>query len=567
MMYLKLKFGKILPCLLFFLILIAIPPQTQALTVQQTLAQSQAGDRVYEVSGDVFYAYGGSCTGTGCEITEPPAPSGWKLLGFDDSSWSQAIDAYTQGNAYDWWCVSLPGNCRPIGQTPGTYTPGDPDQTTGPSGFVDRETLLLRKAYTVSPPSGYRTSQVILEVWSDNNSWAYAGGSSGFSLVGTAGLDYVTIIDITAITLTGFGDTQTFAKEVAIQVSNDDQGEGNPVGVQYRVKATYETIPIAVSGIVTDSNGNPIVGVTINQGVTNPLPGPNQECLIGTATTGADGRYTYPSASSISSIPAGQGFCLRPPAVPGYLSPPNPASYECQKAGGYFNPDACGLNVDLTPDNAYNFVYTPISLSPNLGALKINANTTEGAKGTTDGATYGITGLRANDPNLLAGTSGSNFFNSLSITQTTDAVANPSNVKLVGVAFTESGAAAPANNSNLQTLMSSAEQNRGFIMIYAFCAGQASCMAAGQTFTAGTFSVYYGGTNTWKLNLQPVSTDPADFTNILVVKMNSVPDLSTNFPTFIATLYQQLGSRTWGTYGYLLDNNNNEKSVSLNPTP
>lgn len=366
-MNLIIKFRKILLCLLFFLILGAIPRQAQALTVQQTLAQSQAGDRVYEVSGGVFYAYGGSCPPSGCEIAEPPAPYGWRLLGFDDSSWGSAVDAYTQSNANDWWCVQLPSNCRPIGQTPGIYTPGDPDQITGPSGFADRETLLFRKAYTISPPAGHRTTQVMLEIWSDNNGWAYAGDSSSYSLVGTAGLNSFAMIDITAITLAGFGDTQTFAKEIAIQVSNDDQGAGNPVGVQYRVKATYEVIPITLSGKVTDSSGNPLVNQTINTG---------QACNIGTATTGADGKYSFPNIS------LGQSFCLRPPAVAGYISPPNPASYECQTAGQSLGTVPCGggggTTLDQPTDDAYNFVYTPTPTptpgAPTITSLQIGNN-------------------------------------------------------------------------------------------------------------------------------------------------------------------------------------------------
>lgn len=225
-----------------FLFTFFIAPSTVlAIDLEQVVAQSQAGDKTLEITGDQFYAYPGNS-----QIGEPPAPSGWKVGNFNDSSWTQSRDAYEveSDRANQWWCIEFPNNCRPLGMT----------QITGPSGFVDRETLLVRKSYTINPPSGYRIKNVILDIWSDNNSWAYIDGQ----FITNAGLDNTQSVttnpnqtvtySISALSIGTSSTTSSITNTIAVQVSNDTQGEGNPIGIAYRVKAIYEPINNASCG-------------------------------------------------------------------------------------------------------------------------------------------------------------------------------------------------------------------------------------------------------------------------------------------------------------------------------
>lgn len=245
----------------FFGLFLIFAQNVFADTVQEVVAQSTIGEKVNEISGDSFYAYPSDkiCPDDpnpkpdpfyGCQIVEPPPPTprGWKNGGFDNSFWSNSVDAYNFDGASQWWCLNLPSNCFPLSPASPTFAPGDPDQITGPSGFTDRESILFLKPYTINPPLGYQTTQVNLELWSDNNSWAYIEGA----LITTGGLDRVATtnlpneavtINITALALSSFTPLSTFIKHLAIQVSNDEVGGSNPIGVSYRITATYESIP------------------------------------------------------------------------------------------------------------------------------------------------------------------------------------------------------------------------------------------------------------------------------------------------------------------------------------
>lgn len=166
----------------------------------------------------------------------------------------------------------------------------------------------------------------------------------------------------------------------------------------------FYTEPVTISGKVTSSSANPLPGVTINQGVTGPY---TTECNLGTATTDVKGDYLFPN------VPFNKGFCLRPPAIAGYVSPPSPASYECQTAGKSLGtvPCATGSTLDQSTDNAYNFVYSLVSYTspnpPSITSLQIgNANPNQ---------TNGFTGI-----NLTAGLQqsqgGLNWLNPMKIT-------------------------------------------------------------------------------------------------------------------------------------------------------
>lgn len=386
------KPGKIpLFLLLFFLfgaMAALFKPQTVlAATFTQTLAQSTVGDKVYEINGSSWYDYGQ-------QIPVASAPGGWQTVGFNDAAWTKAIDAFSQDGADYWWCQQFPLNCHPVGT--------NIDQITGPSGFVNKETLLFRKAFTVSPPAGYYTQDVILTLWSDNASWAYVNGS----LIATGGLNQTTvtnlanttsIMSIASLSLQGYSATDSFTKEFAVQVSNDDPTgcgntcKGNPIGLQYKIVATYAPL-VTLSGRVTD-NASPaqgIANVTLNQGY-DTKPGP-PACNIGTATTDSNGYFSF-------TVPDGQGFCIRGPSngVSGYSGPNR--SYECQIAGRYANPDGCGFgsgnttnptSLDMAADNAYNFVYT--STAPAISSLQIGNNSNRAADFTS---TLKMSGLQS----------------------------------------------------------------------------------------------------------------------------------------------------------------------------
>lgn len=126
---------------------------------------------------------------------------------------------------------------------------------------------------------------------------------------------------------------------------------------------------LTLSGQVTNaSTGQGIANVVINQGVGAADNG--KACYIGTATTGSDGRFSY-------SVPSGQIFCMRAPAVSGFTL--SSGGYECQRAGGLFNPDACnnstGGSIDVAPDNAYNFAYTPVQTAQSPTPTRVAAST------------------------------------------------------------------------------------------------------------------------------------------------------------------------------------------------
>ncbi|RJQ36303.1 hypothetical protein C4559_05385 [Candidatus Microgenomates bacterium] len=126
---------------------------------------------------------------------------------------------------------------------------------------------------------------------------------------------------------------------------------------------TTATGDVALSGKVIDLSTNQgIPNIVINQGQ-------DQGCYIGTAKTDANGNFSYPNIAN------GKIFCMRGPQIQGYTGPNT--AYECQKAGGLFDPDACnnihngvtGTTLDVGADNGYNFTYDSgngTKLSPNL---------------------------------------------------------------------------------------------------------------------------------------------------------------------------------------------------------
>lgn len=206
-----------------------------------------------------------------------------------------------------------------------------------------------------------------------------------------------------------------------------------------------------------------------------------------------------------------------------------------------------------------------VSNVPALGTLQISPS---GRSGAVPSGTYGKSGLRA-DP----GQRGSNWYNALTVRQNiTNGDAD--NYDLAGVVFTSSSSR-PAADSNLYTLRQSAINNNGFIIVYANCSGNATCTEDGKTFNAGKYYAYYSGIPTsdhWYEGI-PVSTlqtpkNPYTLTEQIGFVIYD-DETSTNHPTFTVYLYNGLGSRTWGTYGYLKYGSTTTpttKSQSLTPS-
>lgn len=207
---------------------------------------------------------------------------------------------------------------------------------------------------------------------------------------------------------------------------------------------------------------------------------------------------------------------------------------------------------------------------PTPGTLNIVPDTADSPAGTALG-TYGVSGLRSNDPNVTSG-SGSNYYNSLTITQGLSSNATSENVALVGTAFT-SKTSAPANNT-LYELTRSAYADTGFVLLYAnkaktvnYCGGTlpSSCTTTSQSFTANKYYVYFKGS--WSAGGNTNGGQPYSNTSQgLYVNMSSIPTFPTG-PTFSRVrLFQPIGNHTWGTYGYVMDSTSGgETAQAINP--
>lgn len=215
------------------------------------------------------------------------------------------------------------------------------------------------------------------------------------------------------------------------------------------------------------------------------------------------------------------------------------------------------------PISCANTATPPPSLppgEPGLGALQINANSNEGAVGTSP-ALYQLSGLRADETNPAD--RGSSYFNSLTVAQRISGVADSSNVSLVGAAFT-SMASAPitclgaVGQGCLASLVSSAHSDNGVVLIYAY----KNTTAAGQPFLEGNYYFYHqnGG---WK---QVTGTYIPSSGNEINVKTGPNTNPLTLAPQFSVRMQKTLGSQTWGTYGYVMNGSGKETSTAIAPT-
>lgn len=206
---------------------------------------------------------------------------------------------------------------------------------------------------------------------------------------------------------------------------------------------------------------------------------------------------------------------------------------------------------------------------PSLSTLHIDANNADSVPGVR-GPVYGLSGPRsAADTNVTSG-NGSNYYNSLIIKQDVSLNGGSSNVNLVGMAFT-SKASLPKTCGSVQgqnclsSLMSSAQANNGFVLLYAVNTSS----AGGTSFTGQKYYVYFFRNNLGRYDWGDPYTAPSLpqlFPNpqndpLLLVRFPGFSGQLASVP-FWATLYQSLGNRSYGTYQYLMDYNGNE---TLNP--
>ncbi|RJQ37337.1 carboxypeptidase regulatory-like domain-containing protein [Candidatus Microgenomates bacterium] len=304
----------------------------------------------------------------------------------------------------------------------------------------------------------------------------------------------------------------------------------------------YYTPPqVVLSGRVTNNLGNPLpVPATITETCNN---------IGAPVTTGSNGNFSFPS------VPSGTAFCMRPPIISGYTL--TSGGYECQLAGGFFDPDACNnvhngvleSSIDAGPDNAYNFVYTAIPVptatptptsapAPTIASLIV---VPDSASGGVEGGSYGMSGLtKAED--------GSNYYNSLKITIDTNNTVTSANTNLLAMAFT-SPTSAPTNQS-LYELTRSAYLGSGFVLVSAvqtrtlvsFYTGTSSGF---QDFAAGNYYLYFNGR--WDV----ITANQSLILPQLSVK--KYPTSSITRPIFSVTLNKAMGNRSWATHKYLMD--------------
>ncbi len=206
---------------------------------------------------------------------------------------------------------------------------------------------------------------------------------------------------------------------------------------------------------------------------------------------------------------------------------------------------AYGINIGsgthtLLPGSPRSVTCT--TTAPQLKSLQI----TRGTSADNTRGTYGISGLSAAQ-------AGSGYYNSLQIAQSLEN-ATPDNVALVGVAFTQS-AGSPGTGANLQQLMDHVRNNNGFMLLSV----NKTRTINGQTLNQGNYYVYYRNSTQW----QPL---PVTIPGVLYAE--PITKLTQRIkPVFNVELYSGLGTRTWGTYGYLMNSNGNERSIPENANP
>ena len=172
-----------------------------------------------------------------------------------------------------------------------------------------------------------------------------------------------------------------------------------------------------------------------------------------------------------------------------------------------------------------------VSQGASLGTQTITPNTADGGVALSGGSLR-TSGLRSNQ-------GGSNHYNSLTITQN---VTNPDAAALTAIAFTNINQP-PAGT--LQSLANSANSGKGFVLLYANQdTPNTSGFPSPATFSLGKHYAFFGGT--WR-DISDIGWSP--LTNEIFIEKG--PASRSSAPQFNVRFLAPLGTKTWGTYGYL----------------
>lgn len=326
-----------------------------------------------------------------------------------------------------------------------------------------------------------------------------------------------------------------------------------------------------LQGAWYDPSGNQVASWPLNNGSWSPNNSPS--------------TYTNPRYDISCSGKEGYTFKLLNRQAKDGVSPTPNATADLGNPS-----DAFGSATSYTcpvPDPSFTTSAT------NTG-LKIMANNVDVPAGLSTG-TYTRSGLRSTDKSLTSSQSAGNYYNSLTLTSfvqsnMTDTL-RLDNVGLVGAAYANSA----TTPSDLATLKSRVDASNGFILLYANAniamvgVGPAAGTADGQSgcatynFCPGKYYVYFNGAwNRFTLTTDyryPVGCNDGSTTGgtpcTFKVKAKVPPAIispprarvAAEAPTFDITLFKNLGSKKWKTYGYIENYySGNEIMSSITPT-
>ncbi len=335
-----------------------------------------------------------------------------------------------------------------------------------------------------------------------------------------------------------------------------------------------------INAIPVDSNGNVVTIVPVRFFYTIWPPSP----LVWTEDTATTGTHTrtitigpggYSNTAAYVGLESDTGSIINDTeiAYQPYGSPPNSLITYAR----YWNPPTWDARFDrFLPSGTYDVRYIVPVPQPQVTSLMIGPNTTEGAVGVPT-ATYGVSGLRADDP--MPANSGRNYYNSLNITPHVTGDSTGVNVSLVGMALTQTSVTFGSNK--LQDLKNSADANNGAVLIYAnknttHTAGPVAGTGVGQSgcatynFCAGNYYAYFNGiwsgpilSGGYTGTIPTTSTNTTDNAIFVNKGATSAPPGDTQFTV---RLFSKLASRRWGTYSYLrADVGGIETSTAMTP--
>lgn len=231
-------------------------------------------------------------------------------------------------------------------------------------------------------------------------------------------------------------------------------------------------------------------------------------------------------------------FSITTPASPGTY----PFFWQMVNASGNTFGASCGTNITVVPTP------TPTPGAASLGDQIIVANTADGST-TNTGSTVRTSGLRSDQ-------GGKSYYNSIIITQK---VNSPSGATLVGAAFTNQN---QAPSGSLLSLMSSADTGNGFgfVLVYANVAKNVPSVpedtASSKSLPANTHWFYFN--RRW----YDITSLPAIDPNSKIQAWTNAASTPTN-RVFYVRFLSPLQSRSWGNYGYLMQNDASHTETSV----